>query len=482
MRILSANSMSLTDLRSMNDLGVDDITLVKRAALACFEIIGERITKDKKIGIVCGNSNNSSDGFCLANILKDNDYDVSAFYFFDLNKMNKTCRHFYDLVSDVDSNTNNLNKCDVLIDCIIGNGLRGPLRDDVTSIVEKMNECDGYKIAIDIPTGLDSTNGTFNPVCFKVDLTICINNIKLGCLLNDGVDVCKDIEVVDIGLKQYDDLDYFEAINPSTFKFNEKKNVNKYDFGSVLVIGSNVSMPGAGIMSSISALKAGCGLATLACPYENLDIVSIKAPYEVMVKCVDDEDLLNKKDTVVFGPGLKRDDKYIPLLRDLLSRDINLIVDADGLGLLSKIGDIKDIKKCRLVITPHIGEAARLLNDTSANIKNDILGSFKKLIDIYDCIVVLKGHNTLVGDKDSYFISLSGNAGMASAGSGDVLSGIIAGCALKRQDIDSVKKAVYIHGLAGDIAKEKAGETSLVASDIIGNISSAITKIKKEIK
>ena len=235
-------------------------------------------------------------------------------------------------------------------------------------------------------------------------------------------------------------------------------------------------------MSSISALKAGAGLVTLACPYENLDIVSIKAPYEVMVKCIDDEDLLNKKDTVVFGPGLKRDDKYIPLLRDLLTRDIDLIIDADGLGLLSKIDDIKDIKKCRLVITPHIGEAARLLNDTSANIKNDILGSFKKLIDIYDCIVVLKGHNTLVGDKDSCFISLSGNAGMASAGSGDVLSGIIAGCALKRLDMDSVKKAVYIHGLAGDIAKEKVGETSLVASDIIDNISNAITKIKKENK
>ena len=112
MRILSANSMSLTDSRSMKDLNVDEIALVKKAALACFEIINNRISKDKKIGIVCGNSNNSSDGFCLANILKDNDYDVSVFYFFDLNKMNKTCRHFYDLVSDVDSNTNNLNKCD----------------------------------------------------------------------------------------------------------------------------------------------------------------------------------------------------------------------------------------------------------------------------------------------------------------------------------------------------------------------------------
>ena len=482
MRILSSNSMSITDSRSMKDLNVDEITLVKKAAFACFEVINSRINKDKKIGIVCGNSNNSSDGFCLVNVLKEHGFDVSAFYFFDLNKMNKTCRFFYGLVNDIDLDINNLDTCDVLIDCIIGNGLKGSLRDNVVSIVEKMNKCTSYKIAIDLPTGLDGTNGSFDPVCFKADLTICINNIKLGCLLNNGVDYVGELQTVDIGLNQYDDLDYVEVVDPNTFKFNDKKNVNKYDFGSVLIIGSNVSMPGAGIMSSISALKAGAGLATLAVPYENLDIVSIKAPNEVMVKCIDEKDLLNKKDTVVFGPGLKRDDKYIPLLRDLLTRDVNLIVDADGLGLLCKIDDIKDIKKCRLIITPHIGEAARLLNVTSANIRDDIFGSFKRLIDIYDCIVVLKGHNTLIGEKDSYFISLSGNAGMASAGSGDVLSGIIAGFALKKLDIESVKKAVYVHGLAGDVAKEKVGETSLTASDIIDNISSAITKIKKEKK
>ncbi len=479
MRILSANSMSITDSRSMKDLNVDEITLVKRAAIACFKILNRKNIKNKKIAIVCGNSNNSSDGFCLANILKDNGYDVSTFYFFDLNKMNKTCRYFYELVDDVNTDINDLKKCDVLIDCIIGNGLKGPLREDVAKVIEELNRFEPLKISLDIPTGLDSTNGTYDPICFKADLTICINNIKLGCLLNDGVDVCGNIEIADIGLNQYDDLEYVEVIDPSTFKFNEKRNVNKYDFGSVLVIGSNVSMPGAAIMSSISALKAGCGLVTLACPRENLDIVSIKAPYEVMVKCIDDEDVLNKKDTVVFGPGLKRDDKYIPLLEDLLKRDINLIVDADGLGLLCKINNLKMIKKCRLVITPHIGEAARLLNDTSANIRGDVFNAFKRLIDIYDCIVVLKGHNTLVGDRDSYFISLSGNAGMATAGSGDVLSGIIAGCGNKKLDIETVKKAVYIHGLAGDIAKEKLGETSLIASDIIDNISSAIETIKE---
>ncbi len=482
MRILSANSMSLSDKRTMTDLNVDEITLVKKAALACFEVINNRISKDKQIGIVCGNSNNSSDGFCLANILREHGFKVSVFYFFDLNKMNKTCRYFYDLVCGIDENINDLDACDVLIDCVIGNGLRGPLRDNVVSIVEKMNKCLSYKIAIDLPTGIDGTNGTFNPVCFKADLTICINNIKLGCLLNDGPDYVGELKTVDIGLIQYDDLDYVEVVDPSAFNFSNKNNINKYDLGNVLVIGSNVSMPGAGILSSISALKSGAGLVSLACPKENLDVVSIKAPLEVMVKCIDDANLLDKKNTIVFGPGLKKDEKYLALLKDLLMMDINLIVDADGLALLAMIDDVKLFKRARLVITPHIGEAARLLHTNSANIKNGVFESFKKLIDTYDCIVVLKGHNTLVGNKDAYFISLSGNAGMATAGSGDVLSGIIAGMAGKCISLDSVKEAVYIHGLAGDLAIEEIEKTSLVASDIVSNISNAIRKVKEKIK
>lgn len=479
MRILSTNSMSITDKRSMDDLSVDDIFLVKKAAFACFKIIEKRIDKNQKIGVVCGNSNNSSDGFCLANILVDEGYDVSLFYFFDSKKMNQTCKYFYSLVKNINNNLDDLNKCDVLIDCIIGNGLKGNLREDVCSVVEEMNKCGAYKIAIDIPTGLDSTNGTFAPICFKADLTIAINNIKLGCLLNDGPDYCGEIVVGDIGLLQYDDLEYIEVVDPLDFKFNNKKNVNKYDLGNVLVIGSNVSMPGAGILSSISALKSGAGLVSLACPKENLDIVSIKAPLEIMVKCIDDEDLLNKKDTVVFGPGLKKDEKYLPILRSLLASDINLIVDADGLGLLALIDDIKLIKRARLVITPHLGETARLLHKTSATIRSGIFESFKELIDTYDCIVVLKGHNTLVGNKDAYYISLTGNEGMATAGSGDVLSGIIAGTAGKCLDIESVKKAVYLHGLAGDLALDKIDKSSLVASDIVSNITNAIKKVKE---
>ncbi len=476
--------MSITDSRTMIDQNIDDKYLVKKAAKACFEILKKYVDTNKKILIVCGNSNNSSDGFYLAKILKENNYLVDVLYTLDINKMNKTCRYFYDeyislykIVGDIKT----INDYEVIIDALIGNGLKGKLRDNISLLVDKINESNAFKIAIDLPTGLDSTNGTYDN-CINADLTIAINNIKLGHLINDGSDVSGKIEVADIGLNKYDDIEYFDTVDINEYKdyFKRKNNSHKYDYGSVLVIGSNVSMPGAGLMSAMSALKSGAGLVTLTCPKENYEVVSIKAPFEVMVKSIDEEDILNKKDTVVFGPGLKKDEKYLPLLRKLLTSDINLIVDADGLYLLSLVDDLGDIKKARLAITPHLGEAGLLLNKSSRDTKDNILDSFKELIERYDCIVVLKGHNTLIGNKEKYYISTSGNPGMSSAGSGDVLSGIIAGVARKNLTLDSVVLGVYLHGLAGDLAKEEMGMTSLTACAIIDKIADAIKYIKGE--
>ena len=484
MRILTGEAMSITDSRTMIDKHIDDKYLVKKAAQACFEIIEKYVDIDKRILLVCGNSNNSSDGFCLAKILKEKHYQVDVLYTLDLNKMNKTCRYFYDeYISEykIFNDIGIIDSYDAIIDALIGNGLKGKLRDDITLLVDKINTSKAFKIAIDLPTGLDSTNGTYDN-CVNADLTIAINNIKLGHLINDGSDVSGKIEIADIDLNKYDDIECFDTVDISNYKnyFKRKNNSHKYDYGSVLVIGSNVSMPGAGIMSAISALKSGAGLVTLACPKENYEIVSIKAPLEVMIKSIDEEDILNKKDTVVFGPGLKKDEKYLPLLRKLLGLDINLIVDADGLYLLSLIDDLRDIKMARLVITPHIGEAGLLLNKNSKDIRNNLLDSFKELIKRYECIVVLKGHNTLIGDKEKYYLSTSGNPGMSSAGSGDVLSGIIAGVARKSLTLDSVAFSVYLHGLAGDLAKEEIGMTSLTASAIIDEIAYAIKFIEGE--
>lgn len=489
MNILTSNSMSISDKQSMIDQHVNEIDLVKRASKACINILINdiKVDKDVLITIVCGNSNNSSDGFCMARDLLKLGYKVKVLFVGNQEKMNDTCKHFYlDLLADYfDSTTNEtaiLNISTFIIDCVIGNGLKGNLRQEVIDVVNDINKTKATKVSIDLPTGLNANTGYPMPICVFADYTIAISNLKLGHMLAYGSDLCGKIYVADIELNTYNDLEHVTLINPKDYKgyFNRFNNTNKYDYGSVLVIGSSISMPGAGILASISALKSGSGLVTLACPKDNYDIVASKAPYEVMIKDLDTnlDDLLNKKTTVVFGPGLGREDKYISLLKELLSKDINLVIDADGLHLLSKIENVKEIKKCRLTITPHIGEAATLLNKTSKEVKEDIFASFKELINKYECIVVLKGHNTLIGDIDNYYMSNTGNSGMATAGSGDVLSGIIAGIAKKKMDLNSVSLAVYIHGLAGDFAKEDIGETSLIASDIYNNIHKAINFIK----
>lgn len=489
MNILTSESMSLTDRQTMIDQHVNEIDLVKRASKSCIDILINdiKIDKDVLITIVCGNSNNSSDGFCIARDLLNLGYKVKVLFVGSQEKMNDTCKHFYlDLLADYfDSTTNEsaiLNISTYIIDCVIGNGLKGSLRQEVIDVVNDINKTKAIKIAIDLPTGLNANTGNPCPICVLADYTIAISNLKLGHVLSYGSDLCGKVYIADIELNTYNDLEHVSSINPKAYKdfFKRNKNSNKYDYGSVLVIGSNVSMPGAGILASISALKAGAGLVTLACPKDNYDIVASKAPYEVMIKDLDTDldELLSKKTTVVFGPGLGREDKYIELLKELLSKDINLIVDADGLYLLSKIDSYSEIKKCDLTITPHIGEAATLLNTTSKEVKEDIYSSFKELIKNYDCNVVLKGHNTLIGNKDKYYLSLTGNSGMATAGSGDVLSGIIAACIRKKTSLEKVALGVYVHGLAGDFAKEEMCETSLIASDIYNNIYKAIRYIE----
>ena len=180
MRILTSESMSMCDRRSMDDQKVDEIYLVNKAARACFDNLRDKINHDSKIIVVCGNSNNSSDGFCLTDILIKKGYYAKALYLFDKSKMNKTCGHFYkdELV------TRELGNPDVIIDCVIGNGLKGTLREDVVELINLLNNTKAYKIAIDLPTGLNSNTGNYDPVCFKADLTIAINNIKIGHLLN----------------------------------------------------------------------------------------------------------------------------------------------------------------------------------------------------------------------------------------------------------------------------------------------------------
>ncbi len=503
MKILPVCSMQETDRRSAEDQNITEAALIKRAGKACYDkIFSQKLIKSRNenIAVVCSHSNNSADGFALASLLLKNGYKNTKVYFTGSEeKMKAACAEvfketnslsvgFVERISETDLERlgENLAKADVIIDALIGVGFKGKLREKEAKIVDLINQSPAKVISIDIPTGLNADTGAFDPVCVNADFTLVINNYKYGNVLGFGSDCCGKQLLTDIGLNQYDELEGSLLLTKDFVKScvpERKNNSNKYDFGNVLVIGCNKGMAGSGIMSAEASLKSGCGLVSIACPENNLDIVSIKAPLEIMTTPLKNDysnidDLLKKKDTVVFGMGLGKDGDFEVLLGSLLMREINLIVDADGLYYLAVLKDEIKNKKANLIVTPHTKEAANLLYIKTEEVKNDPVAAAKEISSSYNCTTVLKGHNTFICASDlSSYICMNGNSGMATAGSGDVLSGIIAGVGGKRCEVKNVCLGVYLHGLAGDIAAEEYGKISMTATDITRHIHNAFENI-----
>lgn len=493
MKVLSSYEMKLSDEQTILENKITPLILMGKASKACFDaIIDNNLIPDKTktISIVCYHSNNSGDGFGLAGLLLKAGYNNTRIYFVgSYAKMNDNVKgiynHFKNLGSytiDVDKEDlnffkNTLKDSDVIIDAIIGTGLNGRLRDGLIDVVNAINQSDALKISIDIPTGVNSDTGNIHPVAVKSDYTLVIQAFKYGNLLSHGIDCCGKFIIVDAGITIPSDLKTMEIIDNAKVKKainNRKRNSNKYDYGSVLTIGSNENMVGAGILASYAAIKSGCGLSTLTCDEFNFRAAQLKAPFEIMVSPFHDdvnqlEALLKKKNIIIFGPGMGKNSMYTNVLKYLLKQNVVLIVDADGLTHLRNVKDDIKNKVASLVITPHTGEAAMLLNVTTQEVTSDLITSAKRLHERYDCHVILKGFNTyFLSHKGNKYLNITGNAGMATAGSGDVLSGIIAGlCAQGGIIEEKIALALYLHGLSGDIAKEELGEECLTASDLI---------------
>ncbi len=502
MKVLSLQSMRQTDSQSIEDQNITETFLIKRAGKACYDKMqANKLLKNRNdtIALVCSHSNNSADGFALALCLLKGGYRNAKVYFIgEIAKMKASCKEVFDELNesfpnavvtipneDMEELRLGLEKASLVVDAIIGVGFSGTLRPRQTKVVEIINECAAKVVSIDIPTGINADTGSFNPVCIHADYTLVIGCFKYGNLLGGGADYSGENLLTDIGLNDYD-VPCSIMLEDGLIKGyvpQRKNDSNKYDFGNVLVIGSNVGMAGSGIMSAIASLKSGCGLVSIACPEKNLETVSIKAPLEIMTQPMkndysDIDSLMNKKDTVVFGMGLGKDGDFELLLANLLRREINLIVDADGLYYLAVLKDeIKD-KRANLIVTPHTKEAANLLYVKTSEIKSDPIAAAKKISETYNCTTVLKGHNTIICAQDlTSYICTKGNSGMATAGSGDVLSGIIAGVMGKSFGPTKVCLGVYIHALAGDIAAEKYGKISMTATDIIESLPAAFQRV-----
>jgi ADP-dependent NAD(P)H-hydrate dehydratase / NAD(P)H-hydrate epimerase len=468
---------------AIDDLDIAELTLMQRAGKAAAKIIKNRYNlKGRNIFIFCGHGNNGGDGYVLANLLHKERFKVIIIQLGDVNKQSDAASEARDFAIDhgAEELTANddfaISRDDLIIDAMLGIGLTGNVRQEYAENIEKINQTKAKIVSLDIPTGLCADTGKILGSCIKADLTVSFITLKQGMLLGSGREYCGKIEYNNLDL--YPEL--FEEI-PGEFEIinlkeitkilpKRKTNCHKGDFGHILVIGGNENMAGAPLLSGLAALRSGAGKVTIATKRQHIAIITSHSPELMAAACEDQAtlaQLIDNADVLVIGPGLGQDEWAKMMLTTCLKSDKVKIIDADALNL---IATGKFDKITNAVFTPHLKEAARLLNVELSEILSDKTAALNKLLQKYQNVMVLKGNASLVkaADNDATYICTYGNPGMAIAGMGDALTGVIA--ALIGQNVsavDAARLAVAIHGRAGDLVAKTIGERGLLVSDLI---------------
>lgn len=462
-----------------------------------------------EITIVCGKGNNGGDGLAAARLLLNSGISVVVFICAMPNSLSGDSKTYYDILSAMEAdiiflNPNNLDflldrlkNTDILIDSLFGTGVSGDVEGYYANIINIMNDFDGHIISADIPSGIDGLNGYVLGVAIKADTTVTFGLPKVGNLIYPGREYCGELKVFDIGipeqLLEQMDISIFQVDNLYiNQKMNKRKpDTNKGTYGRVGIIAGSNGMTGAGVLAARAALRSGAGLVYNIVPegltdiFENNSIESVTIPIHEANKffTVDglDEvmDVCEKMDSIVLGPGLGTNagtaqfvEEFIKAFDHLNYRhDKTLILDADALNNISNHVYLLNDISSTVIITPHPGEMARLCEMSIDEIQKNrlkIAGDFSKE---YNVIVVLKGASTIIAyPSGEIFINSTGNPGMSTAGSGDVLAGVIAALSAGKNSSDSdfnVACGVYLHGEAGDLARDKYGEDGMVSGDIV---------------
>lgn len=457
-------------------------SLMQRAGEFSVSCINKYFPLVDNISVFCGSGNNGGDGFVVAKLLHKQGKQVDVYFLGDETKLTidsrnayNECKKFLNIYKF--SNKFN-NEPELIVDGIFGTGLNKDLDKNWIDLINLINNYNSIKVSLDIPSGLNANTGIPMPVAIKSDLTPTFVGKKIGLFTGLSNDYCGKVEFCDLDVPNK----VYENVNPVAVILNISKELKnlisfssasfKNTFGHIVVIGGNKGMLGASILSSASALRAGAGLVTVLTHKEHASNVPVAMP-ELMsrgVESLDDaKDILEKSTALIIGPGLGQDTWAKNLFNEILKIKKPIVIDADALNLLASH---KQELSSNFIITPHPGEAARLLGITTEEVQKDRIKAAKNLVSIFKCIVVLKGAGTIVIDYDSKLPKLCpyGNVGMATAGMGDLLAGVIAGLCSRVDTLENAASlAVCVHAVAGD--KEiYAGKHGMVATDLLKHI------------
>ena len=468
------------------EAGTPGYTLMKRAGEAALRYLRTRWPMAHRVVIVCGGGNNGGDGYVLARFAQAAGLTVTVLTAVATESLQGDARQAYEDFSASDGrirpfSADALREGDVVVDGLLGTGLRGSVRPEMQRIIGQLNASGRPVFALDVPSGLDSDTGVPLGETVRADCTVTFVGLKTGLFIGDGPEFAgsvyfDDLEVPVPGASGFEPR--LERISDAEIRRalpRRRRSSHKGDFGRVLIVGSGPGMPGATRLAGEACLRAGAGLVTVAVAPENVAAIASGRPELICLPLSGDDgltDALERAEIVAVGPGLGRSSWAQRALERVLATDKPLVVDADALNLLADGGERT---RENWILTPHPGEAARLLGTRSDEIQRDRLGALDRLCERYHGIVVLKGAGTLVGSRShTPGLCERGNPGMASAGMGDVLTGAIAAILAQCRDPWlATRVGVLVHAMAGDAAA-RAGERGLLAGDVARELRNCV--------
>jgi len=486
-KLYSAEQVRELDRIAIEDFNTLGYTLMHRAAVFSYQKLKEKWPDVKKITVICGGGNNAGDGYVLAGLAKEDGKDVTVYHLLDPSNLkgDAVTAYKYLHASNLESSkfsVDGLSNTDVIVDAIFGTGLDRDVEGIFSDAIDAINTASAPVLAIDIPSGLNSNKGNVMNVAVNADMTTTFIGLKKGMFTADGLEYSGEIKFNDLDVPKevYEQLDNKQAI--SRLELDDlnhvlkprQKNSHKGHFGHVLVVGGDEGYLGAARMAAEAAARVGAGLVSIATRSSHASLLSTVRP-EIMSHGVETLDelmpLLKQANVIVIGPGLGKSEWAKLLLARVLESRRPLVVDADALNLLTE----DDHASANWVMTPHPGEAARLLKTDSKAIQSDRFQSINSLHEKFSGPVVLKGSGTLIADnKGEIFLCDSGNPGMSSGGMGDVLSGVIAGLIAQGIDVNhATKLGVCLHANAGDRAAS-AGERGMMALDLLPHLRNLV--------
>jgi NAD(P)H-hydrate epimerase len=513
MRVLNATQMKEADRRTIDDIGIPSLVLMENAGrqtVAAMEAMYSDLS-DRQVAILCGRGNNGGDGFVVARTLLQRDVDVSVFLLGRVADVRGDARINLEILGRIgvtvvevaDSQAwelhfSEVSNCTLIVDAIFGTGLNAPVTGFIESVVADVNASGIPVVAIDLPSGLSADSPDPIGPSIEAGLTVALGAPKLPLVLPPGETKAGDIVVADIGIpgEIFDSLDgprvelltrasVRELIEPRT------PDSHKGDYGRVLIVAGSMGKTGAAHLAAVGALRSGAGLVTVATSAACQAIVAAMGP-EYMTEALRDTEaglhaagvervLELARDVVAIGPGLGQAPATREFIIQLVDRaTVPLVIDADGLNAFVEEPDRLAGREGRdVIITPHPGEMGRLVGMSIEEVQASRLEIARNFAIAHHVYVVLKGHRTLIATPDDkVFINPTGNPGMATGGTGDVLTGMIAAWLAQLLDAEAAcRLAVYLHGMAGDLAEADEGEVAMTAADVAGHLGDAMMEL-----